>query len=510
MKKLWNLMLSRVVITGLLVLAQMVFFAVEVWKLSTVYVYIALGLRILSVIVVAYIICQTMNPSVKLAWIVPIMMFPLFGGLMYLLFGHVILPKKLQKNFARAEQATRDAVRQPEGVWEEIMEKDPGVGNQCRYLWSYALAPVWKNTKSSYFKVGEEFFEDLLVELEKAESFIFMEYFIVQEGKMWNSIHEILKRKAREGVDVRFMYDDMGCAFTLPKKYYEVLDREGIQCIDFNRIIPFMAIILNNRDHRKITVIDGKVAYTGGLNLADEYINEKVRFGHWKDTALKVEGDAVWSFTVMFLTMWNGMRLTDDSYEAFHYKYAPDTFQDGYVLPYGDTPLDHEVTGESVYMNIVNSAKRYVYIYTPYLITDNEMLTSLKLAAKRGVDVRIVTPGIPDKKMAYALTQSYYERLIEAGVRIFQYTPGFIHAKCFLCDDEIATVGTINLDYRSLYHHFECGCFLYQTSVTKALYEDMANVFEVSEEIDKAWCESKNVVRMGIIAPILKLFAPLM
>lgn len=509
MKKVLEKIFSRLTITILLIGFQAGFFLLEIIKLSQYYVYISAGLAILSLVVVFYLICQPMNPNVKIAWIVPILLFPLLGGLLYVMYGQPRVPKKIRNNMKEIKESCSRTLIQDERIQDELLCEDRAVGNICSYLHRYAAAPVWKNTKTQYYKIGEDYWEALKKALEKAEKFIFMEYFIVEEGIMWNSIHEILKKKAAQGVEVRFMYDDMGCLMTLPFKYYEALEKEGILCVPFNEVVPFMEIFLNNRDHRKITVIDGKTAFTGGINLADEYINRKVKHGHWKDTGLKIEGEAVWNFTAMFLEMWNAMRKDDTDILKYRYSFPKDLYQDGFVQPYGDTPLDKEVVGENVYMNIISMAKRYVYIFTPYLIVDNEMITTISLAAKRGVDVRIVTPGIPDKKTVYWLTQSYYPVLIGQGVRIYQYSPGFIHAKCFLADDDLAVVGTINMDYRSLYHHFECGALLYKTSAGKALKEDMERVFTQSEEITEEWLKKKRV-HMNLLGPVLKLFAPLM
>ncbi len=509
MKKVFETLLSRAVITGLLILLQIAFFVFELVKLSNYYAYISLALSILSLLVVFYIVATPANPNIKIAWIVPIFLFPLFGGIMYVLFGHVKMPRRFLKNMEKMEVLCGEIPIQSKEIMDQLKVKDKGVANQCQYLCDYAKAPVWENTKTDYYKIGEDYWEALKKDLEAAEHFIFMEYFIVEEGIMWNEIHEILKQKAAMGVEVRFLYDDFGSLMVLPGKYYKRLCKEGIQSRSFNPLVPFLSIILNNRDHRKITVIDGKVAYTGGINLADEYINKAERFGHWKDTGVRLEGDAVWSFTRMFLEMWNISKFTDIEILKYKYEFPKDSFQNGYVQPYGDVPLDKEVVGENVYLNIINSAREYVYIYTPYLIVDNETITCLTLAAKRGIDVRIVTPGIPDKKTVYWLTQSHYQVLIEAGVKIFQYSPGFLHAKCFLSDDKVAVVGTINMDYRSLYHHFECGVFLYDTNVNPVLKKDMEEVLSVSEEITIEWCKTK-FVRIKLLGPVIKLFAPLM
>lgn len=507
-KKIGSTLFSRLIITALLVLLQVLFIGFEIWKLSSYYVYIDIALRIISLGAVIFLLYRHSNASVKISWIVLIMLVPLLGGLIYILFGHVFMFKRLRKNVDRAEKATKESYHPQNEVWNEIAAENRQVANLCYYIGNYSYTPVYKNTKNTYFRIGEEFWYSLLKDLEKAEKFIFVEYFILEEGDMWDSVHEILRRKVAEGVEVRVMYDDVGSVFVLPNHYDELLEREGIKSVAFNKLFPLMAIILNNRDHRKIVSIDGKIAYTGGVNMADEYINRKVKYGHWKDTGIRVEGEAARSFTVMFLQMWNAMRPTEVDYSPYLFEFPKNSFQDGYVQPYGDSPLDNETLGENIYMNIINGARDYVWLYTPYLIVDDAMIQSLCLAAKRGVDVRIVTPGIPDKKFAYWLTQSNYGVLIKAGVRILQYTPGFIHAKCFLCDGEIATVGTINMDYRSFYHHFECGTLLYRTSVTESLKKDMLEVFAVCEEVTPEWIKQHFATNF-LFGPILKLMAPL-
>lgn len=328
---------------------------------------------------------------------------------------------------------------------------------------------------------------------------------------MFDTMTEILMRKAAEGVDVRVIYDDIGCISTLPPKYNKKLEGMGIKCAVFNPFRPILSVVMNNRDHRKIFVVDGKVGFTGGINLADEYINEKSRFGYWKDTGVRLEGEAVWNLTAMFLTAWSYVNHSREDYK----EYMPQIYQtelpetDGYVQPYGDSPLDHETVGENIYLNMINDAENYVYIFTPYLIIDNEMLVSLCNAAKRGVDVRIVTPGIPDKKLIFLLTQSHYEPLLRAGVKIYQYTPGFIHAKSFLCDDKVGTVGSINLDYRSLYLHFECGVFMYRTKALEQLKQDCLDTFEQSEEMTLEFCRNQNVF-IRILQGMMRLVAPLL
>ena len=354
-------------------------------------------------------------------------------------------------------------------------------------------------------------FAELLRQLETAEHYIFLEYFIIDEGLMWGRILEVLARKAASGVDVRVIYDDFGCVTTLPYQYYKSLQQMGIKCAAFNQFRPVLNVILNNRDHRKIAVIDGHTAFTGGINLADEYINRKERFGHWKDSGICLHGEAVWSFTVMFLQMWSTITGMECNFESYRPEiYHEEAFKkDGFVQPYGDSPLDGETVGEHVYLNIISQAKKYLYIFTPYLIPDNETLTALCMAAKRGVDVRIVTPGIPDKKIVYILTQANYEILLESGVQIYQYAPGFIHSKSFVCDDEVATVGTINMDYRSMYLHFECGVWMYGSSAVAQVKEDALTTFEQCEQINMDYCRKKNFA-VRALRGALKFLAPLL
>ncbi len=510
MRKILNYALNRVVITALLVLLQVGFFLLEIFQWGNHYVEIAFALRLISLGAVAYIIWKPNNPAVKLAWIVPILGFPLFGGVLYLAFGHVLIPKKLRNSMNRTDELVQKSLRQDERVMRRLEESNPAVANQSKYLYTYADTPVWEDTATTYFPDGEPYWEQLLLDLEQAEHFIFLEFFILGEGKMWNAVLDILERKAGEGVEVRLIYDDVGSVFILPKKYYVRIEEKGIKCEAFNKLIPFMSVILNNRDHRKIVVIDGKIGYTGGINMSDEYINYTHPHGeHWKDAGLRIEGEAVWNFTVMFLQMWNMSRYTEEDYSRFYCRQQPKPAAKGYVQPYRDTPFDDEVVGENVYLNMIGYAKRYLYIFTPYLITGHEMQTALQLAAKRGVDVRIVLPGVPDKKMVYWLTQSNYQVLIQAGVKIYQYTPGFLHSKCVLCDDELAAVGTINFDYRSFYHHFECGVLMYQTDSIAELKKDMEETFGVSETVTLEWCR-KRFVKTNVIGSVLKLFSPLL
>ena len=510
MRKILHFALNRAVLTGLIVILQIAFFMLEILRWGNYYVAIAFVLRLISLGAVISIILRANNPTVKLAWIVPILLFPLFGGIMYLSFGHVFLPGKLRAGEKRTAECVEKCLNQDWDVYARLKEENDGIANQTKYLLDYAKTPVWDHTAAVYYSEGLDYWKQMIEDLEQAKHFIFLEFFILGEGTMWNTVLEVLERKVKEGVEVRLIYDDVGSVFLLPKKYHETIEQKGIKCVAFNRLIPFMALILNNRDHRKIVVIDGRVGYTGGINMADEYINYTHPYGdHWKDAGIRIEGEAVWNFTVMFLQMWNMSRYTEGNYDRYRYRFDTQPQAKGYVQPYMDSPLDGELVGENVYLNLIGYAKKYLYIFTPYLITDNEMYTALKLAAKRGVDVRIVTPGVPDKKMIYWLTQSNYQNLIEAGVKIYQYSPGFLHSKCVLCDDETATVGTVNFDYRSFYHHFECGVLLYRVDTLQELKKDMEKTFAVSQPVTIEWCKKK-FVKTNVIGPILKLFSPLL
>lgn len=492
----------------LALLIQLTWFFFAAFRLSEAFVPINILLNLVSLFVVLYIINRNSNPTVKLAWIVPILFIPLFGGIIYLMFGGKSPTRNMRRKLERSAARLHPLKPDHSALCEEIFEADPAAGGQIRYLNNNGF-PVYHNTESKYFELGDTLFPVILEEIEKAEKFIFMEFFIIAEGRMWHSILDVLKRKASEGVDVRLLYDDVGSLTVLPYGYDRELEKAGVHCIAFNTFKPVLSIVMNNRDHRKILVIDGKVGFTGGINLADEYINEKVRFGHWKDTAVMLRGEAVRSLTLLFLEMWNAFRPTDSSFEQFMPCFEEDEHpeSDGYVLPYGDSPLDDEILAENVYLNIINHAKRYLYIFTPYLIIDNETITALRLAAKRGVDVRIITPAIPDKKNIFHLTRSHYGVLIESGVKIFEYTPGFVHAKSFVCDDEIATVGTINLDYRSLYLHFECGVFFYKSSIVSEVRVDFLKTQDVSTPA-KIMQKPVGLFR-GLYYAVLRLFAPL-
>lgn len=511
MKKILRLLFSRLVFVIVSLLIQILTLIVIIWRFSNIFVYFYAVCSILSVFAVFKIINDKSNPAYKIAWIIPILVFPIFGGLIYLFFGGSKTNKKVKKTMHRVYEEMSSALTQDQSIMEEIHNLSRDVMNQSLYIGKYSLCPVYKGTASQYLTPGEKKFECLTNELKKAEKFIFLEYFIIEEGLMWDTILEILKDKAAQGVDVRVIYDDVGCVLTLPYGYNKRLEKMGIKCCVFNPFVPVLSILLNNRDHRKIAVIDGHTAFTGGINLADEYINAIEKHGYWKDSSIVIRGDGVWSFTVMFLTLWNHLRKTDSDYSKFRSS-GKDILQvqsDGYVQPFTDSPLDDETIGESVYLNLINKAEKYVYINTPYLIIDSKMAAALCLAAKRSVDVRIITPHIGDKWFVHAVTRANYDVLVESGVKIYEYTPGFDHAKTIVADDELAVVGTINLDYRSLYLHFECGVWLYKTKSVLEIKEDYLETIEVSQEITKKDIKAVKWYRQ-FGRSILRIFAPFM
>lgn len=483
MNKLLKKVFSRTVVTALLIVIQVAWLAALLLQLGNSLPAIQTVLRILSLVAILFVIKSDMNPSYKIGWILLIAVLPILGGLMYVIFGNK-RPTKYMREMLRAQlEKSAEYLGTQESITGEL---DGGAAGLFKYLEGSAGYPTAKNTTVRYYRVGEEMYADLLPELEKAEKFIFLEYFIIRPGEMWDGVLEILKRKAAAGVDVRIIYDDMGCIDILPANYNATLEGWGIRTMAFNRFVPAVSLVMNNRDHRKITVIDGKVGFTGGINISDEYINVKERFGHWKDTGLMLKGPGVFNLTLMFLEMWNAFNKDGDGYAEF----IPDSFEecgtadDGYVLSFSDSPLDNESVGESVYTDMLYQAKDYIYITTPYLAIDSELQTALCMAAKRGVDVRMITPGIPDKKLVYRLTRSYYPTLLRAGVKIYEYTPGFIHAKSFVCDDKLCVVGTINMDYRSLYLHFECGTLMYNNPEIKQVKKDDLDTMEKCRKVE--------------------------
>ena len=460
-------------------------------------------------VMVIYLFNCSMDTSAKLTWILIISILPVAGAA-FLLFTQSNVGHRMETDMVKRQiDSTRTALAKDREVLRAVEHDGSGTDDLCRYLNRTGCFPLYDKTQVTYFPLGEYKFAAMLEELEKAEKYIFMEYFIVEEGYMWGRILDILLRKAAEGVEVRVMYDGMCEMSTLPVNYWKLLEAKGIHAKAFSSIKPVVSSHYNYRDHRKILVIDGKVAFNGGVNLADEYINRIERFGHWKDTAVMLKGPAVRSFALMFLQMWNiGVEKPD--YDTWLSLPAEDVDgASGYVMPYCDSPLDEYKAGESVYMDMLNRATDYVHIMTPYLILDGELETSLCYAAQRGVDVKLILPGIPDKKVAYSLAKTHYKKLHEAGVKIYEYTPGFVHAKVFVSDDRKAVVGTINLDYRSLYHHFECATYLYKVDCITEIESDFQETLSKCRTVT---AESIKNEKIGykLLGGLAKMISPLM
>lgn len=467
------------------------------------------GAVIFTVAMVLYLLNSRMDNSAKITWLIIIMLLPVFGALLYFYTRSDLGHRALKERFNQLKERTEDSIPQSPEVKDRLTEEYPSAAAIARYLHRTGCYPAYDKTQVTYFPLGENMWEEMLKQLEQAQHFIFMEFFIVDEGEMWGEILEILARKAKQGVDVRVMYDGT-CEFSkLPHDYPKRIEELGIRCKMFAPITPFLSTHYNYRDHRKILVIDGHTAFTGGVNLADEYINRIDRYGHWKDAAIMLKGEAVPSFTLMFLQMWN----VDEKQAQFgnfleYPTFAPENTE-GFVIPYGDCPLDMDKVGEMVYMDILNRAQRYVHIMTPYLILDNEMETALKFAAERGVEVSLILPGVSDHFTAYALAWTHYSSLLSSGVKIYEYTPGFVHSKVFVSDDREAVVGTINLDYRSLYHHFECAAYMCGVpcipEIERDFLETRAKCREVTPQSAK-----KDKLSRRIFGILLKAIAPLM
>ena len=447
----------------------------------------------------------TQKSAFKVGWILLILLLPVFGTTVYLMFTHQHATRAFAKKVTQSCREVADAAGLPAAP-EARPQAHSGL---MRYLENCGF-PVYGHTGSGFLPLGEDALDSMLEAMEQAQKYIFLEFFIIEEGIMWNTILEVLKRKAAQGVEVRLIYDDLGCFFLLQADYPAQLRKFGIQCAPFNPFRPILTAKQNNRDHRKILSVDGKIAFTGGINLADEYINAVNKFGHWKDTAVRLEGHGAWGLTAIFLQNW---RLCTGSSEDPAVLYPWNTLpcpvpNSGFVQPYADSPMDTEPVGESVYLHIIHSARKYLYISTPYLIIDETMVNALILAAKSGVDVRIITPHHWDKRLIHVTTRSYYRQLIAGGVSVYEYTPGFIHSKTFVCDDAVATVGTVNLDYRSLYLHFECGTCLYDTESVLQIKHDTERLLTQCQRITTEDCRCNPVQRA--VQDVMRLFAPLL
>ena len=503
-RKLFNRRLFIV----LLIIAQIVWTTVMLFR-SYQLAWLETLLTLFSIVTALHLLLRNDKSAFKLSLIFLILLFPVFGGAFYWIFHSQTASVGFRMRLSKIEKNSRHAFAASNEIFEEAVRELPHARKQLHYMKNNTPFPVYSNTETKYYEGGGAMLTDLLSDLAHAKQYIFLEYFIIEDGEMWQSILRVLRDRVGAGVDVRIIYDDLGCFFTLPPNYQKKLRAMGIKCEKFNRFLPFLTSIQNNRDHRKIVSIDGRIAYTGGVNLADEYIDAKIKYGRWKDCAIRLSGDGAWSFTVMFLQTWGFLKRREEDYDAYRPQACPPIqTTDGWVQPYSDSPMNKVNVGEHVYLRIIESAQHYLYITTPYLMVDDGMLSAIRSAAKCGVDVRIITPEIPDKKAVHFTTRSYYRPLIRDGVKIYEYKGGFMHAKTFVSDDVVATVGTVNLDFRSLYLHFECGTCLYQTHSIASIKRDFLETLESCRQLTEKDCKANIFVQF--FQSICRIFAPLM
>lgn len=505
-KGIFKLIFSRLFMILVLISIQILIIGSLYIRMNEATPYFKVFFNLLTAVSIIWLFNCEMDSTAKLTWMIIFFIAPVPGTILFVLtqtdFGHYAIKKRVESIISE----TKNIIPQNEEVMADVQLTCSGTDDLCRYVNRTGCFPIYTNTETNFLASGEEKFAAVLEELDKAEKFIFMEYFIIDEGYMWGKILEKLRNKAAQGVEVRVMYDGMCEMSTLTHDYPKRMANLGIKCRGFAPITPFLSTYYNYRDHRKILVIDGKTAFTGGINFADEYINRRERFGHWKDSAVMLKGEAVRSFTLMFLQMWN-ISEKEPEWDKW-LEPVKSTNCGGFVMPYADCPLDDYRVGENVYIDILNRATSYVHIMTPYLIIDGELENALKYAAQRGIDVKIILPGIPDKKMAFALAKTHYKELTKAGVKLYEYTPGFVHSKIFVSDDEKAVVGTINLDYRSLYHHFECAAYMYRTSCISEIEADFSATLEKCREVTLETIKKEKVF-YKISGQILKFVAPL-
>ncbi len=486
-------------------------FAVGITYLGAKYFWIYSLLEIVAALVVINLITQNDNPAYKIAWITTILALPIFGICIYIFFGVNTLKKADMMRLARIERKYKSEIEKALEGREAPTFQSIRAKTQAAYIENTTRALIYENTETKYYPLGDDLYPDMLEALRSAEKYIFLEYFIIERGVMWSTILEILEEKVKKGIDVRIIYDDMGSMITLPHNFPSKMRALGIKCAVFRRFVPVLSSSFNNRDHRKICVVDGKVAFTGGINIADEYINVRERFGHWLDCGIRLRGEAVLSFAAMFLSMWEYITYKESHLDAFlpALEYYRQTPSDGILIPYCDSPCDNFQTGEDSYLSMISQAKRYIYISTPYLAIGYEMISALCRASQSGVDVKIMTPGVPDKPVVHSLSRSYYQTLVKAGVKIYEYQPGFVHAKTFVCDDELAICGTINLDFRSLCLHHECAVWMYKSSAVGDIRDTFCENLTACKEITMQWCKKTPLV-VKAFRQILRLFSPLL
>lgn len=485
----------------------LLFFAV--WTLNVRSAYLYTSICVINIVVVLLIVSGRDNPAYKLAWTVVILGLPVFGVLIYFIAGTHYLSHNVRKRLETSQNFDRQHLRQQDAVLKRLEADSPALARQAKYILSASARPVYGGTEAVLLTPGEKMFDALLDAVRRAEHYVYLEFFIIAEGTMWDTLFSLLREKAASGVEIRIIYDDIGTLDHISRNFKRKVREAGIRICTFNPFLPFPGKFMNYRDHRKIVVVDGAVGITGGINIGDEYINRTRPHGHWKDTSILLRGPAVDSLTVMFLEMWHlitGEGLDTDRRPSAETAEASPL---GFVQPYDDIPVDFENVTESAYLQLINSANRSVHITTPYLILDNEMATALCLAAKSGVDVRVITPFIGDKWYVHMVTRANYKRLLESGVKIYEYLPGFIHSKTCVCDGETGIVGSVNFDYRSFYQQFECAVWLCRSPVLAALADDFAETQAVSQQIELENWEQRGLLRK-FFELLLQLFAPMM
>ncbi|MFA7119415.1 MAG: cardiolipin synthase [Sphaerochaetaceae bacterium] len=509
MRKLLKFITGRLFLSTVLIIFQVGVLAYVITSTSHNALWMQL-FSAMSIIMTVVMLSKDENPAYKIGWMLIFMVFPLYGGVFYILFGNKKFTSRIsfkRESFYQAyNQGLKNVPKNEDAVWKVLAARDTDLGKQEQYLESISGFPVCQNTAVKFYPLGEDWFVDMIEEVRKAKSFILLEFFIIEEGELWDLLLEVLLQKRWEGVEVRLMFDDLGAIQHIPNHYERKLRSLGLQVVAFNPLKPHLNIRMNCRDHRKVLVIDGNVGFTGGVNLSDEYANRKILFGHWKDYAVRLEGDAVWNLTLMFMQLW--VYSTSEELDFSRFIPTRKALSDGFVQPFGDNPLDDNNVAENAYIQIIGMAKKYVWITTPYLALDNEMITVLRICAQSNVDVRIVIPHIPDKWYAFSVSRSYYRSLIAAGVKIYEYTPGFIHAKTIISDDKVAILGTINMDYRTFYLDFENGVAFYQCSIVKEICSDLSAVFEVSHQVTEEEVRNTSLPRR-LLRSVLKLTSPL-
>lgn len=511
MSKILKLIFNRVFIALFLFALQVALIIFVLQDAAEYYWILNVFFGIVNIIYAFKLLKKDISPTFKFPIVFILILFPFIGVFLYYFSFENRMRKKLVKNVKNQTFTLESLYIEDPKIRKQLLAKDKNIYRQSQYIANNTFLPVYTNTETKYFEIGETFFDSLIKDLKNSRDFIFLEYFIIGNGILWNSILDILKQKVKQGVEVRVIFDDIGSFKTLPYRYNKILEKFGIKCVVFNPILPTLSLVHNNRDHKKIAIIDGKITYTGGINIADEYINKKTRFGHWKDTGIKIVGEASKSFTLIFLETWHYFRDSSEDC-SIYLNTSPivnNDLQEGYVQPYIGDPMSDSAISREVYINIINTAEDYIYITSPYLAIDQEFLLSLTNASKRGVDVKLITPHIPDKAYIFRVTQSYYKTLIDHGINVYEYAPGFIHSKLIISDDKLATIGTVNFDYRSFYHNYECGVWLYNTNSIKDIKKDFENTLKKSVQVTDEFIKTNINWFKHLSGEFLKLFAPL-